>query len=122
MVDHRKSRFAQTDEKLKNMREADYYGGVVVDPMPVTPGEEITFLYHGLLANAGAEQVYMHCGYGNPRSWEGVQDIRMEKTERGWAKTLPIEDKERFNFCFKDCANNWDNNNGIDWTFEIHNG
>lgn len=122
MADHRRSRFAATDERLRGMREADYYGGVVVDPMPVTSDEEVTFLYYGLLANDGADQVYMHCGYGNPKNWEQIQDIRMEKTARGWAKTLPIQDKGRFNFCFKDSANNWDNNNGINWTFEIHNG
>lgn len=62
------------------------------------------------------------CGYGNPQNWQDVQDIRMEKTERGFAKTIRFEDKERFNFCFKNSANNWDNNDGINWTFEIHNG
>ncbi|HHX95247.1 MAG TPA: carbohydrate-binding protein, partial [Clostridia bacterium] len=30
------------------MRDAMYPGGVVVDPVPITAGEEITILYNGL--------------------------------------------------------------------------
>lgn len=122
MVDRRRSRFTDGDYKLKSMREANYPGGVVVDPVPITGGEEITVLYHGLLSESGAQEVYLHCGYGDARHWEKVSDIKMEKTGRGWAKTFKVTDNSRFNFCFHDNAYNWDNNNGINWSFEIHNG
>lgn len=122
VINRKRTRFTCSDERLRCMREANLYRGVAVDPLPVTAGEEVTFLYHGLLEQSGADQVYLHCGYGNPQNWQDVQDIRMEKTERGFAKTIRFEDKERFNFCFKNSANNWDNNDGINWTFEIHNG
>jgi hypothetical protein len=122
MATRKNSRFNCSDERLRCMREADYENGVVVDPLPVTAEEEVTFLYYGLLDKSGADQVYLHCGYGNPQNWQNVQDVRMERTRRGWAKTIKVEDMDRFNFCFKDSANNWDNNNGINWSFEIHNG
>nr|WP_236995025.1 carbohydrate-binding protein [Heliomicrobium modesticaldum] len=25
-------------------------------------------------------------------------------------------------FCFHDSAHNWDNNNGLNWTIQVHNG
>lgn len=122
MTDHRRSNFANRDERLLSMREANYPDGVVVDPTPITLGEEITILYYGLLPSSGADEIYLHYGYGNADNWNQVTDVRMEKTDRGFAKKIQIENPSRLNFCFKDSANNWDNNNGLNWSFEIHNG
>ncbi|KKM09598.1 carbohydrate-binding protein [Clostridiales bacterium PH28_bin88] len=108
--------------KLLTMREADYPGGVAVDPVPITQGDEVTVLYYGLLDKSGADQVWMHTGLGDAHNWRDVYDHRMEWTERGWVKVLPVHDDSRFNFCFKDSANNWDNNNGLNWSYEIHRG
>ncbi len=116
------SNFGEHQARLRAMYEADYPQGVVVDPTPITAGEEITVLYYGLLAKSGADQVYLHAGYGNAREWRHVSDFKMSKTGWGWVKTLEIPDESRFNLCFKDSAGNWDNNNGINWSFEIHNG
>ncbi|MFZ5642118.1 MAG: carbohydrate-binding protein [Bacillota bacterium] len=116
------SNFGEHQARLRAMYEADYPQGVVVDPTPITTGEEITVLYYGLLARSGAEQVYLHVGYGESRDWRNVSDMKMSRTGWGWVKTLEIPDDSRFNFCFKDNANNWDNNNGLNWSFEIHNG
>lgn len=116
------SSFGGSDERLTNMRDAMYPGGLVVDPVPITTGEEITILYNGLLSDSGADQVYLHCGYGTAQAWNGIKDVRMEKTERGWVKKFTVDDSSRLNLCFKDSANNWDNNNGINWSFEIHDG
>jgi len=116
------SRFGEPSWRLENMHEADYPGGVTVDPVPITVGEEVTILYNGLLAQSGADQVYLHCGYGSADAWTDVKDYKMEKTDRGWVKKFKVENPTRLNFCFKDSASNWDNNNGINWSFEIHNG
>lgn len=116
------SNFGEGEARLRSMHDADYPGGVVVDPTPITAGEEITILYNGLLSNSGADQVYLHVGYGDARGWRNVSDYRMSRTGWGWVKTMEMPDDTRFNFCFKDSANNWDNNNGINWSFEIHNG
>lgn len=114
--------FNPMESKLKAMHDARYPGGVVVDPTPITSGEEITILYDGLLAASGATQVYLHVGYGGAREWRNVQDYRMSRTGWGWVKTLEMPDEDRFNFCFHDGYGNWDNNNGINWSFQIHNG
>lgn len=125
MADHRRSRYLDDDDdrtKLDEMKRSTIPGGIAVDPIPATAADEITILYDGLLSQAGADQVYLHCGYGNPHNWHQVKDLRMEKTGRGWVKTFKLQDDSRLNFCFKDSANNWDNNNGINWSLEIHNG
>ncbi|WP_027363275.1 carbohydrate-binding protein [Desulfotruncus alcoholivorax] len=114
--------FGTGDYKLKAMHDASYPGGVVVDPTPITTGEEITILYDGLLAASGATQVFLHVGYGNAGEWRDVKTLRMSRTGWGWVKTLEIPDEDRFNFCFHDGYGNWDNNYGFNWSFEIHNG
>ncbi|WP_018084811.1 carbohydrate-binding protein [Desulfurispora thermophila] len=108
--------------KLEKMYLADYPSGVAVEPTPITAGDEVTVLYNGLLAKSGADQIYLHVGYGDTDNWQAVYDHKMSKTGWGWVKTLEMPDAKRFNFCFKDSANNWDNNNGHNWSFVIHNG
>ncbi|MEW6661051.1 MAG: carbohydrate-binding protein [Bacillota bacterium] len=119
---NKNSRFREGDQKLLAMRETNRPDGVVVDPVPITQGEEVSVLYYGLLSQAGADQIYLHTGYGDAHNWEDIQTTRMEKTARGWAKTFTVHHDTRLNICFKDSANNWDNNNGLNWSFEIHGG
>jgi len=115
--------FGTGASKLERMAEADFPGGVVVDPTPITAGQETTVFYNGLLARSGADQIWLRIGYGSPDNWQNVSDWKMSKTGYGWVKTFeaPV-DQDRINFCFKDSANNWDNNNGLNWTWTIHNG
>lgn len=109
--------------RLEQMRAAEYPGGVVVDPVPVTAGSEVTIMYYGLLAKSGADEVWLRTGYGDPHNWQEVYDHRMERTGYGWVKNIKVsEEYDRLNFCFKDSANNWDNNNGLNWSFIIHKG
>lgn len=123
MVSRKETRFnAEGQTRLQQMRAAEYPGGVVVDPVPISAGSEITVLYHGLLHTSGADQVWMRTGYGDARNWEKVYDHPMDYTGYGWTKTLKVEDNSRLNICFKDSADNWDNNNAINWSFEIHGG
>lgn len=124
MGDRSRSRFVDEDRtRLEQMRAAEYPGGVVVDPMPVTAGSEVTIMYYGLLAQCGADQIWLRTGYGDPDNWQDVYDHRMERTGYGWVKNIRVsEDYDRLNFCFKDSANNWDNNNGLNWSFIIHKG
>ena len=117
------SRFGDDKSRLCAMHAADYPGGVVVDPTPITAGEEVTVFYNGLLGAEGRGEVYLHYGFGRHDRWEGVSDIRMEKTGWGWVSSVKMpEEESRFNFCFRDSTGNWDNNNGFNWSFEVHNG
>ena len=93
-------------------------GGVSIFPSPARRGDLVTVAYNGLLANSGADQVYMYAGYGS--MWNDKQYIRMQKMSSGWERTIPVSHGDNLNFCFKDSANNWDNNNGHNWTVTIH--
>jgi len=42
------SRFDEVETRLEKMHKAEYPGGVVVDPLPVTAGEEVAVFYNGL--------------------------------------------------------------------------
>lgn len=109
--------------RLKEMNEAQFPGGVVVDPTPITAGQDVVVFYNGLLANSGAQEVYLHCGFGAGNQWNGVQDMRMAKTGYGFVKAITMpESHTQFSFCFRDNAQNWDNNNGNDWIFQVHDG
>lgn len=117
------SRFGDGQTRLKAMRDANYPGGVVVDPTPITAGQEVTVFYNGLLGPEGQGQVYLHVGYGSEKNWHDVKDIRMERTGWGWVSDVTVPDfEDRFHFCFKDVGNNWDNNNGANWSFQVHDG
>lgn len=91
--------------------------GVVCGPLPAARGGSVTIVYNGLLANSGASQVYLHAGYG--QDWHDSLDMPMIRTARGWENTILIQDVHELNFCFRDAANNWDNNNGHNWRLEV---
>jgi hypothetical protein len=42
----------------------------------------------------------------------------MDRTARGCEKNVPMKN-HTLAFCFKDSANNWDNNNGYNWIARI---
>lgn len=77
-------------------------------------GNEATVVYNGLLARSGADQVFLHCGFGESDHWQNVSTQYMDRTPRGWEKTIRMTDNKAI-FCFKDSANNWDNNSGYNW-------
>lgn len=77
---------------------------------------DVAIIYNGLLTKSGATQVYLHTGFGD--RWKNVYDHRMEPTQAGWEKTIQMEGNN-LSFCFKDSANNWDNNNGQNWSFTL---
>ncbi|MBE3574193.1 MAG: carbohydrate-binding protein [Firmicutes bacterium] len=98
--------------------------GITLHPMPLTAGQKAVVRYHGLLARSGAQQVYLHCGFGSDDlgAWSQVQDIPMTNTPEGWEAQVDLTDPSRLHFCFRDNVGNWDNNSGRNWHVEIHNG
>lgn len=121
-MDKKWTNFSQNDNRLRLMREAEFPGGVVVDPTPITVGSKVTVLYYGLLTESGAEDIFLHTGFGANEYWHDVYEFKMGHTTRGFEKTFEVNDPSRLNFCFRDAAGNWDNNNGHNWSFEIHTG
>lgn len=103
-------------------RSVEVEGGVVVSPVPLTLGERVTVRYNGLLAQSRAGQVYLHRGYGPAHNWQSVTDLPMERGAQGWEVQFNADDESRLNFCFKDHIGNWDNNQGLNWSLEVHTG
>lgn len=102
---------------MYNQGWSDHRCGVTVKALN-PQASDITVYYNGLLDKSGASQVYLHAGFGDPNQWHNTEDYRMQRTPEGWKKTFNMEDNI-VTFCFRDSANNWDNNNGNNWTFKI---
>jgi len=101
--------FTNSTQYLKN--------GLSITPSIPTVGEKVKIEYSGLLAQSGASHVYAHVGYGD--KWDNLYDYKMEKTEKGFEVSIPVLKADKLNICFKDCANNWDNNSGANYTFDV---
>lgn len=102
--------------------QPDLDQGIRVEPTPIIAGQRIEIQYEGLLARSGAQEVYLHCGFGQHDSWQDVGDTKMQRQGSKFVSHVSIHDDSRLNFCFRDNGYNWDNNNGLNWSFEIHNG
>lgn len=88
--------------------------GITIKPATFSVGDKIKLTYNGLLSESGAEEVFAHIGWGE--AWENLDDIKMSKTKSGFTATISIESMNQLNLCFKDAMNNWDNNNGCNYT------
>lgn len=73
--------------------------------------------YTGKFFEDNAKNVYLHYGFG--ANWDNVSDIEMEKTELGFQAELLLPSSDCLKFCFKNENNEWDNNNGCDYSFVI---
>lgn len=74
--------------------------------------------YEGLLSNSGADGVYAVVSYGNNQNWDNAEYYPMSKTRaQSFEVQFPITKWGNINVAFKDSANNWDNNNGMNYTF-----
>lgn len=91
--------------------------GVVINPSVPAVGDKVKIVYDGLLSKSGASHVYAHIGFGN--RWDNVQDVPMMKTPTGFEATLPVYSSDSINVAFKDCANNWDNNSGLNYSYDV---
>ncbi|WP_334110727.1 carbohydrate-binding protein [Thermodesulfitimonas autotrophica] len=90
---------------------------VDVTPSPAVRGRDVMIRYNGLLAKSGADRVYVHYGFDG---WKNVNTAEMRREPDGsFAISLPVQGTSELNFCFKDSANNWDNNNGWNWASDI---
>lgn len=91
--------------------------GVALSPKTPSVGDKAKITYDGLLAKSGATHVFAHVGYGS--DFDSANDINMAKTVTGFEAAFPISRPGTLSVCFKDCANNWDNNSGRNYTFDL---
>lgn len=91
--------------------------GVSINPAMPAVGDLVKIFYDGILVKNGATHLYAHVGFGN--KWDNVSDIKMDKSEMGFVASVTVPDSDTMNICFKDCANNWDNNSGKNYSIDI---
>ena len=81
------------------------------------PFAKIKISYTGNLFNETSEEVYIRYGFGN--DWNNTIDIKMNKTELGFQTEIELTDDSSFDFCFYNSKDEWDNNEGKNYSFEI---
>lgn len=107
-----------------NINENTIYEGslinttIAIELPEVKKGIKASVNYNGILSNCGAEKVYLHYGYDG---WNNTETVPMKKDNKGgYNAQIKVNGNEELNFCFKDNANNWDNNNGTNCKVEIN--
>jgi hypothetical protein len=90
---------------------------VFVEPHTARQGENMSINYRGLLRNSGADSLYLHYGFDH---WHNPQTVQMNRTDDGLFRSeIRATGSQEINFCFKDSASNWDNNNGYNWNIQL---
>ncbi len=80
-------------------------------------GSLVKISYTGKLFDENCEKVFIHYGFGD--NWDNLNEVEMTKTELGFQAEIKIEGTENLNLCFRSANNEWDNNNGQNYSFEI---
>ncbi len=83
----------------------------------IVENSKLKISYVGDLYQNNSEQVFLHYGFG--LQWDDVTDVKMEKTELGFQSEIDIKEYESLNLCFRNSNNEWDNNNGENYIFNI---
>lgn len=91
--------------------------GVQLSKKTLYIGDVITVSYTGLLASSGAEGVFLHVGFGE--KWENSSLIPMRFENGAFIAEFEILECKEFGICFKDTADNWDNNSGENYVFKV---
>ena len=73
--------------------------------------------YTGRFFQDGSNDVFIHYGFG--LNWDNVNEIQMERTELGFQAEINVDASETFNFCFRNGNNEWDNNDGQNYIFNL---
>lgn len=73
--------------------------------------------YTGKLFEENNDKVYLHYGYG--LQWDNVSEVEMVKTELGYQAEVELVASDSLNLCFRNSNNEWDNNNGQNYSFPI---
>lgn len=91
--------------------------GVLLSKKTLYSGDKIKVSYTGLLAQAGAQSVFLYAGYGS--EWKDCSLTPMKLEQGIFSAELDILECKNFGICFKDTAENWDNNSGENYVFSV---
>ena len=80
-------------------------------------GNSVKISYTGLFFQDNSKKAFIRYGFGE--NWENLVETEMQKTELGFQIEVELLDKGTFNFCIKNEDDEWDNNGGANYTFEI---
>jgi len=79
----------------------------------------LRLVYSGILAKDSADELYAVVGYGNNLAWEDTESYPMHKISHDkFELMLPVKRPGNINIAFKDGAENWDNNFGMNYSFK----
>lgn len=91
--------------------------GIILSKKTLHSGDKISIIYNGLLVQAGADSIFAHLGYGD--KWENSAFIPMKHELDKFSADIEIQEGKSLCICFKDAADNWDNNSGENYIFKI---
>ena len=91
---------------------------VYFDTDKLIEGRTAKLTYKGTLATNGAEEIYVHYGFG--LLWENLQETKLTKTsENTFEADITMSNNDSINFCFRDNNNSWDNNETKNYSYDI---
>ena len=73
--------------------------------------------YTGRFFEDGSSEVYLHYGFGT--YWDNLSEVLMTKTDLGFQAEVDLLEDDTFNFCLKNQNNEWDNNDGENYIFDL---
>jgi hypothetical protein len=91
--------------------------GVLLSKKVLYSGDKVKVSYTGLLVQSGAESVFLYVGFGD--KWENSSLISMTLKKGIFSSEIEIIESKKFGICFKDSAENWDNNSGENYEFIV---
>ncbi len=83
----------------------------------LTAGSTVKISYTGKFFQDHSTDVYISYAFGE--NWTDKDEEPMVKTELGFQIEISIPETNTFSFCFKNEKNEWDNNEGANYIFEI---
>lgn len=83
----------------------------------LTSNTKVKISYTGKFFQDDSEEVKIHYGFGN--NWENLSELSMRKTDLGFQIEIELLDSDTFRFCLKNEKDEWDNNNGENYIFDI---
>lgn len=83
----------------------------------LTANSTVKISYTGKFFQDESKNVFIRYGFGN--EWENQVEAEMVKTDLGFQIEVELQDKETFNFCIKNEKDEWDNNDGNNYVFNI---